>query len=127
MWYYLKKYPVSLLIVAAVIYLSFFQPPSLDVSRLPALDKVAHMGMYAGLSGMLWFEFFRNHRLRRVVWHAWAGAVICPIVLSGLIEVIQEYGTDYRSGEWLDFLANSCGVGLATLFAWYVLRPAMTN
>lgn len=127
MWYYLKKYPVSLLIVAAVIYLSFFQPPSLEISRLPAFDKVAHFGMYAGLSGMLWFEFFRNHRSKRVVWHGWVGAAVCPIVLSGLIELVQEYCTDYRGGEWLDFLANFAGVGVATLFAWYVLRPAMTN
>lgn len=125
MWYYLKKYPVSLFVAAVVVYLSFFRPPTLEVSRFPGFDKVAHICMYAGLSGMLWFEFFRNHRRNQIFWHAWLGAVVCPILFSGLIELLQEYCTDYRSGDWLDFLANSGGVGLATLFSWYVLRPLM--
>lgn len=33
MLYYLKKYPISLTIIAVVIYLSFFKPPSLEVGK----------------------------------------------------------------------------------------------
>lgn len=62
MLYYLKKYPISLTIIAVVIYLSFFKPPSLEVGKIVGIDKVAHLCMYAGLSGMLWIEFLRNHR-----------------------------------------------------------------
>ena len=54
MLYYLKKYPISLTIIAVVIYLSFFKPPSLEVGKIVGIDKVAHICMYAGLSGMLW-------------------------------------------------------------------------
>ena len=54
MLYYLKKYPISLTIIAVVIYLSFFKPPSLEVGKIVGIDKVAHLCMYAGLSGMLW-------------------------------------------------------------------------
>ena len=57
------------------------------------------------------------------VWHAWIGAVLCPIVMSGIIEILQEYCTTYRGGDWFDFLANTCGVIAATAFAWFVLRP----
>ena len=56
MLYYLKKYPISLTIIAVVIYLSFFKPPSLEVGKIVGIDKVAHLCMYAGLSGMLWIE-----------------------------------------------------------------------
>lgn len=122
---YLKRYPFSLLIIAAVIYLSFFRPPSVEVVKIPGLDKIAHICMYAGMSGMLWLEFFRNHRQSRVLWHAWVGAVLCPILFSGLVELLQEYCTTYRGGDWLDLLANSFGVFLATLVAWYLLRPRM--
>lgn len=125
MWYYLKKYPLSLLIVAAVLYLSFFKPPTMEAAHFPGFDKLAHICMYAGLSGMLWFEFFRNHRLQRAAWHGWIGAVLCPVLLSGLIELLQAYATTYRSGDWLDFLANCTGVGLATVLARYVLRPLL--
>lgn len=48
MLYYLKKYPISLTIIAVVIYLSFFKPPSLEVGKIVGIDKVAHLCMYAG-------------------------------------------------------------------------------
>ena len=124
MLYYLKKYPISLTIIAVVIYLSFFKPPSLEVGKIVGIDKVAHLCMYAGLSGMLWIEFLRNHcKYDDVLWHAWIGAVLCPVLMSGAIELLQEYCTTYRGGDWFDFLANICGVTLATLFSYFVLRP----
>lgn len=86
MLYYLKKYPISLTIIAVVIYLSFFKPPSLEVGKIVGIDKVAHLCMYAGLSGMLWIEFLRNHcKYDDVLWHAWIGAVLCPVLMSGAI------------------------------------------
>lgn len=79
MLYYLKKYPISLTIIAVVIYLSFFKPPSLEVGKIVGIDKVAHLCMYAGLSGMLWIEFLRNHRkYDDVLWHAWIGGRPVP-------------------------------------------------
>lgn len=121
--YYLKKYPVSLVIILMVIYLSFFKPPSMEISKVPGMDKIAHVCMYGGLSGALWFEFIRNHKGRGTWWHAWIGAVFCPILFSGTIELLQEYATTYRGGDWFDFLANTTGVALATLFANFVMRP----
>lgn len=126
MLYYLKRYPISLFIIVVVIYLSFFRPPSVEIGKIPGIDKLAHVCMYGGLSGMLWFEFLRNHRkYDEVMWHAWVGAVLCPVMMSGLIELLQEYCTSYRGGDWFDFVANSVGVTLATLFAYFVMRPCM--
>lgn len=126
MLYYLKRYPISLFIIVVVIYLSFFRPPSVEIGKIPGIDKLAHVCMYGGLSGMLWFEFLRNHRkYYEVMWHAWVGAVLCPVLMSGVIELLQEYYTSYRGGDWFDFLANSVGVTLATLFAYFVMRPWM--
>lgn len=126
MLYYLKKYPISLTVIAIVIYLSFFKPPTMEISKIPNMDKLVHLCMYGGVSGMLWIEFLRNHRkYDEVMWHAWIGAVLCPILMGGAIELLQEYCTTYRGGDWFDFLANSSGVVLATLFAYFVLRPWM--
>jgi len=125
MLYYIRKYPLSLLIILAVIYLSFFKPPTMDMPKFPGLDKLAHFCMYGGLSGMLWFEFIWNHRKEAYIpfLRGFIGASLCPVLFSGIIELLQEYITTYRGGEWLDFLANTCGVLIATLFTWYVLRP----
>lgn len=125
--YYIKKYPLSLCVIAVVIYLSFFKPPSVEMPRIPHLDKLVHICMYGGMSGVLWLEFFRNHRKGMILWHAWVGAVLCPIVFSGIVELLQEYATTYRGGDWLDFLANTTGVILATVLAWLVLRPRLQD
>ena len=117
MLYYIKKYPVSLAIILAVIYLSFFKPPSMDtdLTWFPHMDKLVHLCMYLGMSGMLWWEFLRAHRRDQApLWHAWLGACLCPILFSGAVELLQEYCTDYRGGDWLDFLANTLGVVIAT-------------
>ena len=49
---YIKKYPISLFIILTVIYLSFFKPPKTDLSEIPNLDKLVHICMYFGMSGM---------------------------------------------------------------------------
>ena len=51
MLYYIKKYPVSLAVILAVIYLSFFKPPTTELGTIPNLDKVVHICMYFGMSG----------------------------------------------------------------------------
>ena len=124
MLYYIKKYPVSLVIILAVIYLSFFKPPTTDLGTIPNLDKVVHIYMYFGMSGMLWLEFLRAHRRDRTpMWHAWVGAFVCPVLFSGAVELLQAFCTTYRGGDWLDFAANTTGAVLASLVACFVLKP----
>ena len=59
------------------------------------------------------------------MWHAWVGAFLCPVLFSGCVELLQEYCTTYRGGDWLDFAANTTGAILASLVAYYVVRPRM--
>lgn len=125
---HLKKYPYSLVVIAAVIYLSFFKPPTTDLDEISNIDKLAHVCMYGGLSGMLWLEFLRAHRRNDApLWHAWMGATICPILFSGIIELLQEYCTTYRGGDWMDLAANTTGVLIATLIGYYVMRPRIVR
>ena len=124
MLYYIKKYPVSLVIILAVIYLSFFKPPTTDLGTIPNLDKVVHICMYFGMSGMLWLEFLRAHRRDRTpMWHAWVGAFVCPVLFSGAVELLQAFCTTYRGCDWLEFAANTTGAVLASLVACFVLKP----
>lgn len=126
MLYYLKKYPLTLLVVATIFYLSFFKPPQTDMENIPGIDKLVHVCMYGGLCFMLWIEYLRNHpsmnRLRMLV-----GGILLPILLSGAIELMQTYCTEHRGGDWLDFAANSLGVILAALIGHYILQPFIWN
>jgi VanZ family protein len=121
---YIRRYPLSTAVIIIVIYLSFFRPPSTELSNIPNLDKVVHFCMYFGMSGMLWLEFLRAHRMGALpLSRAFVGAFLCPVVFSGCIELLQEYCTTYRGGDWFDFLANSLGAAAATLISYFILRP----
>ena len=124
MLHYIRKYPVSLLIIVAMIYLSFFKPPSTDLDNITDFDKLVHFCMYGGMSGVLWLEFIRAHRRDDTpVWHAWVGAFVFPILFSGIVELLQSC-TDYRSGDWLDFAANCKGVVVGTAVGRWLLARA---
>ena len=128
MLYYIKKYPVSLLIILTVIYLSFFKPPTTDLSNIPNIDKLVHVSMYLAMSGMMWLQFLRAHQKGdSPLWHAWVGAFVCPVLFSGMVELLQEYCTTYRGGDWLDFAANTTGALIASLIGYFVLRPRMAK
>ena len=53
------------------------------------------------------------------------GSVCLPGIVSGAVELLQEYCTTYRGGDWLDFAANTTGAVLASLVAYFVLKPKM--
>lgn len=121
---YIRKYPVSLLIILAVVYLSFFKPPqTVVIEFIPGIDKVVHVCMYFGMSGMLWLEFMRAHKETCVpIWHAWLGVWLCPVLFSGVVELLQACCTTYRGGDWWDFAANVTGATLASLIGRFLLK-----
>ena len=115
---FILRYPLSIAIILLVTYLSFFKPPQTELDDVPGIDKLAHTAMYFVMAGLLWFEFYRGRRKTNApMWHAWVGAFFCPLIYGGLVELLQEYCTEYRGGEWLDFAANSSGVILAAILA----------
>ena len=95
--------------------------PQLD--DVPLMDKWVHFVMYGGIASAVWLDIWRNAPSRRVepIYFLWA--VLIPILFGALIELAQRYLTTYRSGEWLDFLADSVGVLLAIPVGLFLLRP----
>jgi hypothetical protein len=78
--------------------------------------------MYGGTFTVLWIEYARKHNApdykKLFVW-AW----LAPIVMSGILELLQEYCTGgHRNGDWLDFAANATGVTLAAIIGLLILR-----
>jgi len=119
----IRKYPFSIAIILTVIYLSFFRPPKTPLDQVHNIDKLVHLCMYFGLSGMLWLEYMRSHRNQFRIKHIFIGAVVFPIMFSACIELIQQYCTNYRGGDWLDLAANSVGVILAGIIAYFFVKP----
>lgn len=119
---HLRKYPLSEITACVIVCLSLFPIPEIpQAENVPFMDKWTHMVMYGGFCLVIWFEYLRTHKTvsaRRITGYGY----LCPVIMSGLLELMQEYLTDCRSGEWLDLLANTTGATLAYLAGWTVLR-----
>ena len=122
MLYYLKKYPLTWLVIVTILYLSFFKPPQTNMEEIPGIDKLVHICMYGGLCLLIWIEYLRAHRTIHC-WKIAIGGIVIPILFSGSIEIMQSYCTEHRGGDWLDLVANTIGVILAALVGNYILRP----
>jgi VanZ family protein len=119
MAHYFRKYTFSWLIIGIIIYLSFFTPPKTELDNISNIDKLAHICMYGGLCSILWIEYLRSHiQIQRI--RAFIGGIVLPIAFSGIIELLQEYATTNRSGDWADMIANSIGVVLAALLGQFI-------
>lgn len=103
-----KIYPLSLICSLVIIILSLAPIGAPEVaSDVPFFDKWAHFVMYGGLSFLLFLE---SHEFLTLPLSILLLLYAC--LLGGLMELGQAYLTTYRSGEWLDFLADSVGAGL---------------
>lgn len=111
-------------LIALVI---FYFTCLVNVESIPASpsllkhDKLAHFGMFFILSGAIYFDYYRMHKgkPRKSRWIFFG--LILPVIYGGVIEIVQEHFFS-RSGEWMDFVADSLGSLSATLLAFLYLN-----
>ncbi len=118
---YVRKYPLSSLCILLIWVLSLTPIfPETPFDNVKFVDKWTHLVMYGGTCSVIWWEYLRSHQqlnIRKLFLFAW----LAPIMMSGVLELLQEYCTGgHRNGDWLDFAANSLGVTLAILFGLLV-------
>lgn len=77
--------------------------------------------MYGGLCLVIWYEYLHSHKTVDTFKITLYG-YLCPIIMSGLLELAQEYLTTCRSGEWMDLFANTTGATLAYMAGWQTKR-----
>jgi VanZ family protein len=115
-----SRYPFSVLCIIVIWILSlmpFFPETPLD--NVKFIDKWTHFVMYGSLTLVVWWEYYRNnptpHTPHRpsLLW-GW----LAPVLMSGLLELLQAYATTTRNGDWLDFAANTVGATLGATLGW---------
>lgn len=120
----LDSYPLTLACILLICYLSiFFSPPQTPLDGVAFIDKWTHVVMYGGTCAVFWWEYLRQHNCRASLLTFFLGW-LSFVVASGLIELIQEYLTTNRAGEWLDLAANATGATLGTLIGMATRRGA---
>lgn len=120
--YYLKNYKWTLLVGAAICYLSLSAAPEFPELPPSLWDKWAHCIAYGSLSTILWWEYTRPHLHQTINWKKSILMLFFPLFLGSVLELVQEYATTDRHGDWMDVLANTIGAVLGTLFGFGIGR-----
>ena len=76
MLYYLKKYPLTWIVIATILYLSFFKPPQTDMEEIPGVRRA-----YVGNKGELGYfsAFDMVYPFETGVYNTEVGSVSMPI------------------------------------------------
>jgi len=117
---FLKLYNKTIILTLVILFLSLYNvnkiiPHSFYFFKNE--DKVIHLLMYFAITIVLLFEsylanpksIYKIYRLNLI-----------PFALGGAIELFQEYLTQYRSGDWIDFFADVAGIILADILFKYI-------
>ena len=118
---FIKKYPLSLLVIATILFLSLFNPPKTKLDPVTGIDKVVHVCMYLGLELVIWIEYLRHHENLNWIKILLLG-IIVPIALGGMMEIAQMELTSKRSAEWADFIADSIGVLAGAVIGYFAIQ-----
>lgn len=118
----------SILIISIILYLSFAPPSTFNgVPTFGNEDKLVHLLMYAGLTGVLIFDFRRYAKTKTMSIVAFI--LICllfPVFLGGAVEILQPIYFAPRTAEWFDWFSDISGM----LLGWIGIRfitPKLTR
>jgi hypothetical protein len=112
----IKKYWISISVSIALLYFCVVKLSGLPKIEVPNLDKYIHFLMTAGLSLIIYFEqssyFRKSQKVRKIL----TGPFLIPVLYTGAIELVQEYISIHRSGDWMDFVFDLFGAFTGLFF-----------
>lgn len=122
LYHFVRKYPFSTVCIVLIWILSLTPIfPETPLHNVKFADKWVHLVMYGGTCAVIWSEYARCHQTpdyKKLFYLAW----LAPTLMSGLLELLQEYCTVIRTGSWLDFAANAVGTTLGAVIGLLILR-----
>lgn len=101
-----KKLLFAVAIAILILYLSLMKMPKYNIS-ISNIDKWQHSFAYTVLS-LSWLFALQKFNKNYLI-------IISCISFGIIIEILQETVTSYRTGDFLDIIANSVGVLLGLL------------
>ncbi len=112
---FLIEYKITIL-TAVVIFILSTVSFSSSATSIPIkhFDKLVHLIMYFFLAFVFYKDYTHNRVFDHKKYHFFL-LFLYPLLYGGFIEIIQEYCTQNRGAEWLDWLADGVGVLLGLL------------
>ena len=118
----IMAYPFATCLILVIWVVCLMPVPETPLNNLTLFDKWVHISMYAVLCLVMWAEYLRHHeKLNKT--RLFIGVFLAPLLMGGLIELAQANCTGgNRSGDWLDFAANSIGVVMGNLIGMLLAK-----
>ena len=107
---FLKQYWMSTILCGVVLYLCMMDVSSMPKAPMSNFDKLVHFLMFVAVAGVVFFESSRYFRTGVSNLRMLLGVLMFPVLFGGAIELLQEYCTLARNGDWMDFLFDVYGV-----------------
>lgn len=98
---------LAIIVTICIAYLSLIEISDIPVIQVSNVDKIYHVIAYFTLT-LCWLLSLKDNKYKYSI-------VIACIFYGIIIEVLQSEITMYRTGDFLDFLANTFGAVLALL------------
>ena len=112
----------SLFYTLVITVLSLVQLGDIPKLNTDFDDKIAHFLFYA-IFCLMWFLSFYSFKIKRSLFAASAFSILFGLI----IELIQSQATIYRTGEVLDFLANTIGALAMTILIYLKKEVIIKN
>lgn len=110
---------IAIAISLSVLGLSLVRMPNTGITVVN-IDKAYHGFAYFTLTIVWLLSFYKIPQKKYLI-------TLCCIIFGIIIEVLQNVITDYRTGEYLDVLANSIGCLLALFVYSMIFKKKYIN
>ena len=104
------QFRLTLVLAVCLLAGCLYPIESVPLSEVHWGDTLIHVCIFFVLSTSAWIEVSLARISSK---RQWIVAMTTMLAYGGIVELLQEYFTTSRSGEWLDFTADAIGVGLA--------------
>lgn len=111
------KYRLTILLTVVITILCTIPVPEVpELDDVPFFDKWVHFVMFGALAVTMYID--RRLARQGTTPLFILSAFLFPSLWGGLMELVQAYLTTCRSGEWLDFYADTFGALLGTIISY---------
>lgn len=122
-WRLINKYPFTAGLQLVIWVLCLMPIPETPLSDVNMIDKWTHLVMFGTLGLVALTEYAHKKNTFPQPGKVFLIAFVMPTLTGGLLELLQRYCTfGVRSGEWLDFVADSLGAFIAFCIGGLAVR-----
>lgn len=122
--YYLLFFTPALVWGIFILYFSLLPGPEVPRILHEFDDKIIHGTIYFLSGSLIYLAFIRYNFSNSISRASLVITILVCIVFGAAIELLQYYLVENRTGDWMDFLANTTGAVASVLLLSLLHRVA---